>query len=614
MERRFFLFLICLTGAFYFLRQRYEPPVETKTEAVAPKSTHGSSLLPQENSEKNYSETLYAIENDYQQVVVSTRGGVISEINLPFKTKENKESIVLPVAIDRQLVEKSPKNALFPFQSALGFDGQAIKQHTGGYYPLLRRSLDYQGKTLRVEPQLQLASLNSEYPELTTLAYRVTKHTKDEIVLQADKHGRSITKRIAFPEKAVEAPYCLEVELTVDGDRKGIWFGSGVPEVELISGSPSPVVKYQITRKGKSEVDQADLPKETLTMSALIPNWACNSNGFFGIILDPFHGQTPGLRIEKDSTSQAPSRLALVSSDANPITSDEYPGYSLYLPLHNQEKTLKMRVFAGPFESDLLNKIDLYYSKMDNVKNSDFAACQSFHGWFSFISEPFAKFLMILMKFFHSICGSWALSIVLITVVLRILMSPLNTWSMRSMRKMQEIGPKVRAIQEKYKKDPVKAQTEVMNLYRESKVNPISGCLPLLIQMPFLIGMFDLLKSSFELRGASFIPGWIPDLAAPDVLFSWGFSIPLIGSSFHLLPVLLGATMFWQQKLSAAATSNPAEMTDQQRQQQAVGSMMTVVMTILFYNFPSGLNIYWISSMLLGILQQIYTNRALKKG
>ncbi|MDB6081800.1 MAG: Membrane protein insertase YidC, partial [Chlamydiia bacterium] len=171
----------------------------------------------------------------------------------------------------------------------------------------------------------------------------------------------------------------------------------------------------------------------------------------------------------------------------------------------------------------------------------------------------------------------------------------------------------VKAIQERHKKDPQKAQQEIVALYREYGVNPLSGCLPLLIQMPFLIGMFDLLKSAFELRGASFIPGWINDLSAPDVLFTWSYPLPLFGTEFHLLPFLLGGIMFVQQNMMSSMPTDKAQWTDQQRQQRAMGNMMTLVMAVMFYQFPSGLNIYWISSMALSMVQQWWTNRSMDK-
>ena len=124
--------------------------------------------------------------------------------------------------------------------------------------------------------------------------------------------------------------------------------------------------------------------------------------------------------------------------------------------------------------------------------------------------------------------------------------------------------------------------------------------------------MFDLLKSAFELRGASFIPGWIDNLTAPDVVFSWSYPIFFFGTSLHLLPILLGAVMFVQQKLSSPLPKNEKTLTDQQKQQKLMGNVMVVVFTVMFYHFPSGLNIYWLSSMALGILQQWVMNKKMK--
>ena len=233
----------------------------------------------------------------------------------------------------------------------------------------------------------------------------------------------------------------------------------------------------------------------------------------------------------------------------------------------------------------------------------------AFRGFFSFITEPFAALLFVIMKFFKFLTGSWGISIILLTIVLKLLLYPLNAWSIRSMRRMQKLSPYIQDIQQKYKREPKRAQMEIMALYKVNKVNPITGCLPLLVQIPFLIAMFDLLKSSFLLRGASFIPGWIDNLTAPDVLFSWETPIWFFGKEFHLLPFLLGIVMFAQQKISAVKRSGP--VSDQQRQQEAMGTMMALLFTFMFYNFPSGLNIYWLSSMLLGVIQQWVTNKIL---
>ena len=126
----------------------------------------------------------------------------------------------------------------------------------------------------------------------------------------------------------------------------------------------------------------------------------------------------------------------------------------------------------------------------------------------------------------------------------------------------------------------------------------------MLLQMPFLIGMFYMLKSSFPLRGAPFIPGWIDNLAAPDVLFSWDQHFWLIGNEFHLLPILTGVVMYIQGKIMQKLPKDPTQLTDAQKQQKMMGTMMAVVFTVMFYNFPSGLNIYYMFTTILGILQQ----------
>ena len=229
--------------------------------------------------------------------------------------------------------------------------------------------------------------------------------------------------------------------------------------------------------------------------------------------------------------------------------------------------------------------------------------------WFSFLSEPFANFLYVIMTMFHWMTSSWGFSIILLTVVLRIILYPLNNASIKSTIRMQAIAPELALIQKKYKNEPQKQQQEILKLYQKYGFNPFGGCLPVLIQLPFLIGMYDLLNSSFELRGVPFIPHWIDNLTSPDVLFSWNYSLPFIGSDFHLLPILLAVVMYVQQNYFGATT--PLEDT-QKTQQKTIGNLMVFLFALLFYHFPSGLNIYWLSSMLLGILQQWYTAKRFK--
>ncbi len=566
-------------------------------------------------------EKFYVLENDYQQLAFSNYGGALVEINLPFQSKHNRNSVVKEIEFDRQMVASHPYNARFPahpfYTTGSNPEGpftDHIEGQLGGYYPLLRRDLIERSnrKSIKIAPRFYALNIISEYPEVAELVYEVKQLTKNSIVFEAVQHHRRITKTFSIAQEDLGAPYCINMSLKIEGDSRGLWLTSGVPEIELISGAPSPSLKYRITRNHKADVESIDLPKDALTNTSIYPDWICNSNGFFGMIMNPTTEIDAGFRAQYVSGADVPSRLVEIDQDYQKYKPQDLPGYMLMLPLQSKGGTMNFTFFSGPFADSILKAVDNHYSDPTTGYNPDFIACQTFHGWFSFISEPFADFLFILMKFFYSLTSSWALSIILLTVALRVMLFPLNAWSMKSMLKMQQIAPEVTALQEKYKKDPKKAQIEIMNLYRQRGVNPMSGCLPLLIQMPFLIGMFDLLKSTFELRGASFIPGWIDDLAAPDVLFSWSTPIFFIGNQFHLLPILLGVVMFFQQRMMSTMPKDPNLLTEQQRQQKAMGTMMTLVFTVMFYNFPSGLNIYWLSSMLLGILQQWWTQRQIK--
>ncbi len=565
-------------------------------------------------------EQYYVLENSFVQLVFSTYGGALAEINLPFQSKEDKESVVLPIEYDRQMVAQNPQNARFPshaYRIAGAKAGETIS-HTegklGGYNPLIRRDLIEKGnkKSIHIPPKLYALNIVSEYPEVAELAYDVKEFTATKIVLEANQAHRKITKTFELVEPPHGGPYCLNLNVNIEGDARGLWLTSGVPEVEIISGSPAPTLKYRITRQNKPEIIQMDLPKDATSISSIKPDWICNSNGFLGVIMDPLHGETTGLRAQFVAGTVAPSRLVLIDQEYNLYEAANLPGYVTTLPLNATGSSMNFRVYAGPFADGILKQVDGIYSDAQTGYNPDYLSCISFHGWFSFISEPFAKFLFVIMNFFHGLTGSWGWSIILLTIVLRLMLYPLNTWSMKSTAKMQQIAPDVTALQERYKKDPKKAQIEIVKLYREKGVNPVSGCLPLLIQMPFLIGMFDLLKSTFELRGASFIPGWIDNLTAPDVIFSWNYPIFFIGTQLHLLPILLGVVMFFQQRLMSPMPKDQSKWTEQQRQQRVMGNMMTVVFSIMFYNFPSGLNIYWLSSMILGILQQMWSTKQLK--
>ncbi|MBS0625967.1 MAG: membrane protein insertase YidC [Verrucomicrobia bacterium] len=562
-------------------------------------------------------EEFYVLQNDYQQLVFSTRGGSLAEINLPFRSKEDKSSIVKEIDIDRSILKQSPNNARFPLHPYYINEGNGKVRRDegflGGYYPLLRRTqLNAAGdETNKISPQFYSLNIVGEDDNVANGLYRVTRFEPNLIEFQSTSGQRRITKTYFIPEDK-NGPYCLRLTIRIDGDARGLWIGSGIPDAELLGGSYSPLLKVQTTRAKSSEVDEIDLPKKgPLVVTTISPNWISNSNGFLGVIMDPLEEATGGYKAIQIPGKEAVTRLSLIDAKYDLYPAENYPGYATYIPLKSGE--MNFRIFAGPFDEKLLKQLDDLYEDPALGYNPDYASAQSIQGWFSFISRPFAKFLFFLMQIFYMVTRSWAASIILLTIALRAMMYPLNNWSIKSTIRMQEIAPKVKIIQEKNKKDPRKAQLEVMNLYKQEGVNPFTGCLPLLLQMPFLIGMFYLLKSSFPLRGAMFIPGWIDDLAAPDVLFSWDTPIWFIGNQFHLLPILMAVVMYFQQRLTSKIPKDPKLITDQQKQQKMMGNVMSIVFAVMFYNFPSGLNIYFMLSTLLGILQQVWITKKMQK-
>ena len=158
---------------------------------------------------------------------------------------------------------------------------------------------------------------------------------------------------------------------------------------------------------------------------------------------------------------------------------------------------------------------------------------------------------------------------------------------------MSKVQPLMNELREKYKGDPQRLNREMMKLYKEHNINPLGGCIPMLLQMPLLVALFIVFRSTIQLRGASFIPGWINDLSAPDTLAILPFSLPLYGNQFNLLPILMAVTMIFQTK-----------MTMKDPKQKAMVYMMPIFMLLIFNQFPSGLNLYYTLFNLWTIIQQ----------
>ena len=267
--------------------------------------------------------------------------------------------------------------------------------------------------------------------------------------------------------------------------------------------------------------------------------------------------------------------IAFRTVNVPPVTPEASPLDLVAFDLTLAEGTTQIPFFVGPKDFDILEATTPVL-----VRAIDF-------GWLSWLVVPLHRSL----KWIHGFVGNWGWAIVLLTFGINLVIFPLRHKSVVSMRKMQEIQPEMKAIQDRYKNlkttdpDKQKMNQEVMALYRERGVNPASGCLPMLLTMPILFAFYRLLGAAIELRGAPFML-WIQDLSIPD--------------PFYVTPIVMGASMVLQQRM----TPSQADPT-----QQKIMMIMPVVFTFMFLGFPSGLVLYWMTSNLLGITQQVITNK-----
>ena len=210
--------------------------------------------------------------------------------------------------------------------------------------------------------------------------------------------------------------------------------------------------------------------------------------------------------------------------------------------------------------------------------------------------RPISKGVLWLLKFLHQFIPNYGIVLVLFSVFVKILVYPLTKKSYQSTKEMQAIQPLVAGLKEKHKKDPTKLNKATMKLYKEHGVNPLGGCLPLLLQMPLLFALFQVFRSTIELRNAPFV-FWINDLSGPDIVYHLPFSLPIYGDHIAVLPLIMGITMFLQQKMMPTQASG---------QQKFMSYFMTGFFILLFNNFPSGLNLYYTLFNVFTILQQKY--------
>jgi YidC/Oxa1 family membrane protein insertase len=213
-----------------------------------------------------------------------------------------------------------------------------------------------------------------------------------------------------------------------------------------------------------------------------------------------------------------------------------------------------------------------------------------------------------LLRIFYGLVPNYGVAIILLTLLVKLALFPLTKKSSETSFKMQALAPKIKELQEKYKDNQAKLNQEMGLLYKKEGHNPMMGCLPLLIQMPILFAMYNLFNTHFDLRGAMFLPGWIPDLSLPESVLEFGFPLPLLGwTALRLLPFIYMGS----QLLYGIATKTPEQ--DGNQSMKMMMFAMPIVFFFILYNVPSGLLVFWIMSNLFTLIQQIILNKYMAK-
>ena len=346
------------------------------------------------------------------------------------------------------------------------------------------------------------------------------------------------------------------------------------PEISLVERKRPHENAYAFTgleiwRDGSLvEKDVSDLeknPVETGTVSWM----TLNVPYFMGAVV-PISGAAGAKRSVRGHSNQEIMSSTMVEPPVN-------------LP-PGQSATLKHLIFYGPRDLKILEPL-----------GHELAAAVDF-GWFDVVAKP----MLAALNFIEKYLGNYGVGIIIITIFTKILFFPLAQKSYKSMKAMQKLQPQVMKLRERYKDDKQRMNQEMMQLYRTYKVNPMGGCLPMVVQIPVFIAFYKVLGASIELRHAPFLL-WINDLSVPDRLFP-DLGIPYVGG-LPVLTLLMGASMFIQQKMTPTP-GDPA--------QAKIMLLMPVVFTFMFINFPSGLVLYWLVNNVLSIGQQYWTNKMKK--
>jgi len=479
------------------------------------------------------------IETDLMKATVNTAGGVITGWELKHYTESDKTPVGLMVMYHKIMGQApkvvTPKKVLGNVQLLPVYAGIDKKDMVA---PLTMMPLD---------KELYKLSKVDYHADHDAIRLGEDKKSETLVLTYAGPAGLQIEKRLTFYNDA----YKVDVVVNTRGlNGYDLSLGTDFGLADKVSSDASGRVGLVAQTDGKIITEKlGDIKGEVQHTGSI--EWFGQADKYFTATM--IYG---GQGLVTGKRTAAPKEVGDLLTSA--LTVKEKP----------EARTFTL--YAGPKSFSLLQS---YGHGLEQMVD---------YGWFGILAKP----MFWLMKQFYSITGNYGIAIILLTIVVRILLFYPSLKSAMSMEEMKKIQPQILALREKFKKDPAKMNTEMMKLYKDHKVNPVGGCLPMLLQLPFFVALYNVLSVSIELRHASFIPFWIKDLSVFD--------------PFYILPVLMGLSMILTMKMTSS-TADP--------QQAKIMMFMNIAFIFMFAWLPAGLLLYITLSNVLSIVQQLYVRK-----
>jgi YidC/Oxa1 family membrane protein insertase len=483
------------------------------------------------------------IETDVVKAVVNTAGGVITKWELKNYREADKEEVGFMVLMKRifsgeKKVER-PKKPLGNVELFTRYEGVKPEDLVA---PLT---------VTPVEKELRNLAAVEFRPNVDSIRLDKDRKSQTLVLSYTGPAGIAVEKKLTFSHDE----YKVDVAVITKGlDGYSLALGTDFGLADKISSDAASRVGIATLVDGKTIVEKSDSIKVELQHTGAI-SWFGQEDKYFTATL----------------ISGAPG---IVTTKKTPAPKEIGDLLSTELLVKDKPESRTLTLYAGPKSFNLLKA---YGKGLEQMVD---------YGWFGILAKP----MFWLMEQFFFITRNYGIAIILLTIVVRILLFYPSLKSATAMEEMKALQPQMTALREKYKKEPQKLNAEMMRLYKEHKVNPLGGCLPMLLQLPFFVALYNVLSVSIELRQASFIPFWIKDLSVHD--------------PFYILPVLMGVSMVFTMKMTSTSVDP---------QQQKMMMYMNIAFIFLFAWLPAGLLLYITLSNVLSIVQQLYVRKLLAK-